>query len=125
MEHVLLHDIRHHAKTAVKDEQSLIDRLLAFSGEACKNESAAIEKALRDTESRMTFVESAGKQLFEERVGGVKDIVQEKIGIITYDEESRQLKQVAKASYIGMSHEKKMWALLNILKAKNEPTKEG
>ena len=70
LEHVLLHDIQHHAKTAVKDEQVLLDRLLAFSGEACKNENAAIEKTLRDTESRISFIETAGKQLFEERVSG-------------------------------------------------------
>ena len=48
----------------------MLDRLLAFSGEVCKNESAAIEKTLRDTENRISFVEAAGKQLFEERVSG-------------------------------------------------------
>ncbi len=74
LEHVLLHDIQHHAKTAMQDEKGLMDRLLAFSGEACKNESAAKEKSLRDAESRIAFIETAGKQLFEEKViGNVPD----------------------------------------------------
>lgn len=70
LEHVLLHDIQHHAKTVLRDEQGLLDKLLAFSDEACRNESAAMEKTLRDTESRISFIENAGKQLFEERVSG-------------------------------------------------------
>jgi hypothetical protein len=70
LEAVLLHEIRHHAKTAVQDEGRLLDRLLAYSDEAAKSESAAKEKALRDAEGRISFIESAGKKLFEERVMG-------------------------------------------------------
>jgi hypothetical protein len=70
LEEVLLHDIKHHAGMAVRDEKGLLDRLLAYSGESFKNESAATEKTLRDTESRTAFIETAGKQLFEERVNG-------------------------------------------------------
>ncbi len=47
-----------------------MDRLLAFSDEACKNESAAKGKSLRDVESSISFIETAGKQLFEEKVIG-------------------------------------------------------
>jgi hypothetical protein len=36
---------------------------MAFSGEASKNESVAKEKSLRDAESRITFIETAGKTL--------------------------------------------------------------
>ena len=70
LESVILHDIQHHAKTAVRDEKRLFNRLLAYSGEANKNEHAAKEKTLRDAESRISFVEDAGKKLFEERVLG-------------------------------------------------------
>jgi hypothetical protein len=70
LESVILHDIQHHAKVATKNEKRLFDRLLAFSGEACKNENTAKEKILRDAECRLSFVEDAGKKLFEERVSG-------------------------------------------------------
>jgi len=70
LEHVLLHDIQHHARMAIRDERGLFDRLLAFSGEAVKNETAAMERSLRDTENRISFIETAGKQLFEEKVSG-------------------------------------------------------
>ena len=95
LEHVLLHDIRQHAKTAVRDEQGLLERLLAFSGEICRNESAAIEQTLRNTESRIAFIENAGKQLFEERVvGNVPDAMFKKM-LADYQQETELLTQKA------------------------------
>ena len=70
LEYVLLHDIQHHAKTAISDEKGLFDRLMAFSDEACKNDGAAKEKSLRDAQGRISFIETAVKTLFEERVAG-------------------------------------------------------
>ena len=95
LESVLLHDIQSHAKTALHDEQELLDRLLAFSGEACRNESAAIEKTLRDTESRISFIETAGKQLFEEKISGnVPDSMFKKM-MSDYQQEIETLSQKA------------------------------
>jgi len=71
---VILHDIRHHAKTAIQDERRLLDRLMVFSDETSKTENAAKEKVLRDTDSRIAFIENAGKKLFEEKIiGNVPD----------------------------------------------------
>ena len=70
LEQVLLRDIQCHAKTAVRDEQGLLDRLMAFTNESSRNESAAIEATLRETKSRISFIEAAIKQLFEEKVSG-------------------------------------------------------
>ena len=70
LETVLLHEIRRHAKEAIKDERGLLRRLFEYSGESVKNEVASLERRLRDTEARTSFIESAGKQLFEERVSG-------------------------------------------------------
>ena len=68
LESVILSDIQRHAKSAMQDEKRLMDRLLAFSSEEHKNEYAAREKALRDTDNRILFIENASKKLFEERV---------------------------------------------------------
>ena len=70
LESVILHDIKHHAKKALRNEKGLLERLLVFSGEASKKENAAKEKTLRDTISRISFIEDACKKLFEERVTG-------------------------------------------------------
>ena len=95
LEQVLLSDIQSHAKTAVRDEKGLLDRLLAFSTKACRNESAAQEKTLRDTESRISFIETAGKQLFEERVSGnVPDAMFKKM-LSDYQQEIETLTQQA------------------------------
>ena len=72
-----------------------MDKLLTFSGEACRNESVAIEKTLRDTESRISFIETAGKQLFEERVSGnVPDGLFKKM-MADYQQEIEALNQKA------------------------------
>ena len=93
LECVILHDIQHHAKTAVQDEKHLLDRLLAFSGEASKNENAAKEKTLCDIERRILFIENASKQLFEERVSGnVSDSLFKKM-LADYERENTELKE--------------------------------
>jgi DNA invertase Pin-like site-specific DNA recombinase len=70
LKHVLLHDIQHYAKTAVRNEQELFNRLLAFTGKSIDDDNAASEKTLSDTEKRIDFVKVAGKNLFEEKVKG-------------------------------------------------------
>ena len=95
LESVILHDIQHHAKTAIKDEKGLFDRLLAYSGEACKNENAAMEKSLRDVDNRITFVETASKKLFEEKViGNVPDSLFKKM-FADYERELTELTEKA------------------------------
>ena len=95
LESVILHDIQHHAKTAVRDEKGLLDRLFEYSGEACKNESAAREKSLRDAESRISFIEDAGKTLFEERlIGNVPDSLFKKM-LVDYEREITELSEQA------------------------------
>ena len=70
LESVILAEIQHHAKMAIKDETAMIDRLLSFSGQEANNKKAAKEKTLRDEESRIRFIEDASKQLFEEKIAG-------------------------------------------------------
>jgi len=95
LECVILHDIKHHAKTAVQDEKGLLDKLLEFSGEAHKNEIIAKEKNLRNAENRITFVEDAIKKLFEEKViGNVPDSVFKKL-LVDYEYEITELNEKA------------------------------
>ena len=70
LESVVLADIQHHAKMAVKNERELFDRLLSFSGQEYEHEKAAQEKALRDATNRVSFIEDASKRLFEEKITG-------------------------------------------------------
>ena len=91
LESVILHDIQHHAKKAIRDEKRLMDRLLVYSGETSKNENAAKEKSLRDAECRISFVEDAGKKLFEERVlGNVPESLFKKM-LVDYEHEIMEL----------------------------------
>ena len=53
-----------------KNERVCVIGTMCCGKTACRNESAAIEKTLHDTEGRISFIETAGKQLFEERVSG-------------------------------------------------------
>jgi len=93
LECVILHDVRYHAKTAIQDESRLLDRLLAYSSEVSKNENAAKEKTLRDTERRILFIEDASKQLFEERVNGnVSDSMFKKM-LADYEREGVELRE--------------------------------
>ena len=70
LECVVLKDIQHHAKMAVKDESALLDRLLSFSGKEAGSKKAAQEKTLHDAVSRIRFIEDASKRLFEEKIMG-------------------------------------------------------
>jgi ssDNA-binding Zn-finger/Zn-ribbon topoisomerase 1 len=70
LEGVILADIQHYVRTAVNDEEKLLDRLLAFSGQERKSEKAVQEKALREAKNRMVFIEDASKRLFEEKIAG-------------------------------------------------------
>jgi len=91
LESVILYDIQQHAKTAVQDETRLLDRLLEYSGETCRNENAAKEKSLRDATSRMSFIEDASKKLFEEKViGNVPDSLFKKM-FADYEREMTEL----------------------------------
>jgi DNA invertase Pin-like site-specific DNA recombinase len=93
LESVILHDIQHHAKTAVQDENALLDRLFEFSGEAFRNENAAKEKILRDADIRIAFVEDASKKLFEEKVrGNVPDSLFKKM-LVDYEQEITELSE--------------------------------
>ena len=67
---VILHDIKHYAETAITDERRMLDRLIDFSNETRQSEVIAREQALRNADSRITFIENAGKRLFEEKVKG-------------------------------------------------------
>jgi uncharacterized protein YeeX (DUF496 family) len=92
---VILHDIRHQAKTAIQDEQRLMDRLLAYSAETCKKENAAKEKSLRDADNRILFIENASKKLFEEKmIGNVPDSLFKKM-LADYESEITQLNEKA------------------------------
>ena len=70
LESVVLADIQHQAKMAVKNEKKLLDRLLSFSGYEQEHKKAAQEKALRDATNRISFIEDASKRLFEEKITG-------------------------------------------------------
>ena len=70
LENIILADIQYYAQTAISDEKKLYDRLLSFSGQECKNEKAAQEKALRDATNRISFIQDASKRLFEEKITG-------------------------------------------------------
>jgi len=70
LESIILADIQYYAQTAITDENKLYDRLLSFSGQECKNEKAAQEKALRDATNRISFIQDASKRLFEEKITG-------------------------------------------------------
>ncbi|MDL2273914.1 recombinase family protein [Oscillospiraceae bacterium OttesenSCG-928-G22] len=95
LEAVILHDIQQHANAAIQDEGPLLGRLLAFSGEACKSESAAREKSLRDATSRISFIETATKQLFEEKViGNVPDSLFKKM-LADYEREIAELTETS------------------------------
>ncbi len=95
LESVILHDIQHHAKTAVLDGARLLDRLFAFSGEAYKNETVAREKSLRDAKGRILFIEDASKRLFEEKItGNVPDGLFKKM-FADYEREIAELNETA------------------------------
>ena len=70
LESIILADIQYHAQTAIQDEKGLLDRLLSFSGQERQNKKAAQEKALRESNSRILFIEDASKRLFEEKITG-------------------------------------------------------
>lgn len=70
LESIILSDIQYHARTAITDGEKLTQRLLSYSGQERQNEKNAQEKALRDTKSRMEFIEEASKRLFEEKISG-------------------------------------------------------
>ena len=54
----------------------------------------------------------------------VKDYVPDAVGVIQYDAETQRLKQVKKATFMVVTDTRKMWALLNIMKARKEPSQE-
>ncbi|MCL2140786.1 MAG: recombinase family protein [Dehalococcoidia bacterium] len=67
---VILQEIQNYARTVTQGETELFSKLLALSGENAENEAKMTEKTLHATESRISFIETAGKQLFEEKVNG-------------------------------------------------------
>ncbi|MCL2141077.1 MAG: DUF4368 domain-containing protein, partial [Dehalococcoidia bacterium] len=67
---VLLHDIQYYAETALRNEQELFNRLLAFSGKSIEDDTAAMEKSLSDTEKRLSFIKVAGQNLYEDKLKG-------------------------------------------------------
>lgn len=95
LESVVLADIQHHAKMAVKNERELFDRLLSFSGQEYEHEKAAQEKALRDATNRVSFIEDASKRLFEEKItGNVPDSLFKKM-LADYEREINELEENA------------------------------
>ena len=91
LENIILKDIQHHAQTAVRDEQQLLEKLLSFSGQERRNEKAAQEKALRDAKSRIAFIQEASKRLFEEKIkGNVPDSLFKKM-LADYEREINEL----------------------------------
>lgn len=70
LESVVLADIQYQANMAVKNDQTLLDRLLSFSGNEQEHKKAAQEKALHDATNRISFIENASKRLFEEKITG-------------------------------------------------------
>ncbi|NLW78399.1 MAG: recombinase family protein [Ruminococcaceae bacterium] len=91
LETVILADVQHHAKMAVKDENKLLNRLLSFSGREAGNKKAAQDKTLRDTTSRIRFIEDASRKLFEEKIqGNVPDSIFKKL-FADYEKELTEL----------------------------------
>lgn len=68
LEFVILKDIQRHAETAIKDESQLLARLVSFSSQERKKETAMWEQSLRETTNRLAFISDASKKLFEEKV---------------------------------------------------------
>ena len=67
---IVLQEIQYYARMAAQSEADLFEKLLALSDNATKEETAVSENTLRDTEKRISYIEIAGKQLFEEKVAG-------------------------------------------------------
>jgi hypothetical protein len=66
LESVILHDIQHHAKTAIQDEQGLLNRLFEYSGAAHRNENATFFKyppEIRKLIYTTNMIESYHRQL--------------------------------------------------------------
>ncbi len=95
LESVILADVQHHAKMAVKDENKLLDRLLSFSGREANSKKAAQDKTLRDATSRIQFIEDASRRLFEEKIqGNVPDSLFKKL-FADYEKELAELEEQA------------------------------
>ena len=93
LENVILNDIQRHSKKAVQNENRLLSRLLDFSFIERRNENALREKALRETVSRIEFIQDATKKLFEEKViGNVPDSIFKKM-LVDYENEVAGLEE--------------------------------
>lgn len=70
LEQVILADMRYYAEAAVKDERSLVSRILSASGRERERERSAKRQAVTKLQKRIDAIDRMVKQLFEEKVAG-------------------------------------------------------
>jgi hypothetical protein len=91
LEQVILTDMRQYAKAAVKDEQSLINRILSVSDREREREHSAKRQTATKHRKRLDAIDKMVKQLFEEKVnGGIPLDMFQKL-LADYDRERKEI----------------------------------
>ena len=85
-----MYDIKQYAKLAEKDEDALIQRLMASTKKERNREQNIHQAKVRELKKRMTTVDIAIKQLFEEKIEG--NVPQSIFRKLMSDYESEQTK---------------------------------
>jgi len=93
LEETILAEIRHYASLANHDEPALIDRILSSVDHSMTKELETAAQELRKKKDRMTHIDRAVMQLFEEKVAGnLPEAMFQKM-IVKYEQEQQILEQ--------------------------------
>ncbi len=91
LEQVILSDMRHYAQAAIKDEKSLIDRLMSASGRERERERSAKSQEVNKLKKRLETIGKMVRQLFEEKVVGSLPDTMFRNMLADYEQEQKEL----------------------------------
>lgn len=91
MEQVILSDMRSYAEAAVKDEKSLISRILSANDRERERERSAKRQAVTKLQKRIDAIDRMVKQLFEEKVAGTVPVATFQKLLTDYEQERKDV----------------------------------